>query len=89
MPLLAGLSRKRLIGELTDASTPAERVHGSVAAAVLAADRGARILRVHDVAATRQALAVQHAVAEAARTLPPLAAASSASAPTIRWPDED
>ena len=87
VPLLAGLSRKRLIGELTGAAPPAARVYGSVAAAVLAADRGARILRVHDVAATRQALAVQHAVADAARALPPVAA--TAAPPSIRWPDDD
>ncbi len=58
VPLLAGLSRKGMIGALTGRDEPARRVHGSVAAALLAAQRGAVILRVHDVAATRGALAV-------------------------------
>jgi len=57
-PLLAGLSRKRTIGELTGVEEPADRVCGSVAAHLAAALRGARILRVHDVAAHREALAV-------------------------------
>jgi len=59
--LLAGLSRKTMIGRLTGRE-PADRVHGSVAAALLAAQNGADILRVHDVAATRDALAVWTAV---------------------------
>ncbi|MFX5092921.1 dihydropteroate synthase, partial [Acinetobacter baumannii] len=62
VPVLAGLSRKRTIGELTGRTTPAERVHGSVAAALIAAQRGARLLRVHDVAATVDALKVWDAV---------------------------
>ncbi len=57
-PLLAGLSRKRTIGELTGVEAPDRRVCGSVAAHLAAALRGARILRVHDVAAHREALAV-------------------------------
>jgi dihydropteroate synthase len=61
LPLLAGLSRKSMIGALT--GQPAqERVHGSVAAALIAAQNGARILRVHDVAATVDALKVLAAV---------------------------
>jgi len=56
-PVLIGVSRKRVIGTLTGRSI-AERTPGSVTAAVLAAQRGARIVRVHDVAATRDALAV-------------------------------
>jgi dihydropteroate synthase len=63
-PVLAGLSRKRMIGALTGRDA-GERQAGSVAAAVLAAERGARILRVHDVAATVDALAVAQAVLEA------------------------
>lgn len=60
-PVLAGLSRKSLLGRIT--GQPVEsRVFASVAAALLAAQRGARILRVHDVAATRDALLVQRAV---------------------------
>lgn len=60
-PLLVGLSRKSMLGHVTGRAVDA-RVHASVAAAVLAAERGARILRVHDVAATRDALAVWQAL---------------------------
>jgi len=61
-PILAGLSRKRMIGALTGREHVGERIHGSVAAALLAVQRGAAIVRVHDVAATRDALAVWQAV---------------------------
>ena len=61
-PLLVGTSRKAFIGRLTGVDVPAQRVAGSLASAVLAARDGARILRVHDVAATVEALAVQAAV---------------------------
>lgn len=57
-PVLIGASRKRFIGELTGVAAPAERVAGSLGAALAAAARGAALLRVHDVAATRQALDV-------------------------------
>jgi len=58
-PVLAGLSRKSTLGWIT--GRPADgRMPASIAAALLAAQRGARILRVHDVAATRDALAVLH-----------------------------
>lgn len=57
LPLLAGLSRKSMLGTLTGRSVEA-RLPASLAAAVLAAEQGARVLRVHDVAATRDALAV-------------------------------
>jgi dihydropteroate synthase len=57
LALLAGLSRKSSIGALTGRG-PDERMAGSVAAALIAAQNGATILRVHDVAATRDALAV-------------------------------
>lgn len=56
-PLLAGWSRKRTVGMLTGRPV-GERMAGSVAAALLAVDRGARIVRVHDVAATADALRV-------------------------------
>ena len=60
-PVLAGLSRKSTLGRLT--GRPAgERMVASVTAALLAAQRGATILRVHDVQATRDALAVWRAV---------------------------
>jgi len=62
VPVLAGLSRKRSLGTLTGREVPSERVHASVAAHLIAAQRGARILRVHDVAATVDALNVWNAV---------------------------
>ncbi|SBV36339.1 7,8-dihydropteroate synthase [uncultured Stenotrophomonas sp.] len=82
VPLLAGLSRKRSIGEVTGRAVAGERVAGSVAAHLLAVQRGAKIVRVHDVAATVDALKV-------------LAALDAVPAPRIdkpampRWPDED
>jgi dihydropteroate synthase len=57
-PVLFGASRKRFIGELSGVGRAEDRVAGSVAAAIAAAQRGAAILRVHDVAETVQALAV-------------------------------
>jgi dihydropteroate synthase len=57
-PVLVGASRKRLIGELTGVSAPAERVIGSAVVHAFAVHRGARIIRTHDVAATREAVAV-------------------------------
>lgn len=61
IPLLAGLSRKSMLGALT--GRPAgERIHASVAAALLAVQRGAALVRVHDVAATRDALILLNAV---------------------------
>lgn len=56
-PLLVGVSRKSMLGALTGCEV-AQRMPASIAAAVLAVQRGAGILRVHDVAATRDALAV-------------------------------
>lgn len=61
LPLLAGISRKSMLGAITGRSVE-HRLSASVAAALLAAQRGARILRVHDVAETRDALAVWRAV---------------------------
>jgi dihydropteroate synthase len=60
-PLLVGLSRKASLGEMTGRPVD-ERLAASVTAAVLAVQGGARIVRVHDVAATRDALAVWEAV---------------------------
>lgn len=60
--LLLGASRKSFIGTLTGAIDPQERVPGSLAAALAGAMQGAQILRVHDVAETRQALTVWEAV---------------------------
>ena len=81
VPVLAGLSRKKTIGDLTGREAPRERIHGSVAAALIAAQRGARLLRVHDVAATVDALKVWDAVAAV-----PMPRVSTK--PEIRWPDE-
>ncbi|CWP06515.1 TPA: dihydropteroate synthase [Neisseria meningitidis] len=61
-PLLIGVSRKRMIGELTGEADAAERVHGSVAAALASVARGAQIVRVHDVKATADALKVWEAL---------------------------
>lgn len=61
LPVLAGLSRKSTVGAIT--GKPVEqRVAGSVAAALAAVSRGAKIVRVHDVAETVDALKVWHAV---------------------------
>lgn len=80
----AGLSRKSMIGELTGRELPIERVAGSAAAALVAVQRGARLVRVHDVAATVDVLAVWqgvHAGDEAPRRDPkPM---------QPRWPDDD
>lgn len=62
VPVLAGLSRKSMIGALLGGVPVGERLHGSVAAAVLAVERGAAIVRVHDVGPTVQALRVLAAV---------------------------
>lgn len=83
VPVLAGISRKRTIGEITGRADPRERVHGSVAAHLIAAQNGAKLLRVHDVAATVDALKVLHAVTSV--QLP----RRRESASTARWADED
>jgi len=82
VPMLAGLSRKRSLGELTGRQLPAERVAASVAAHLIAVQRGACIVRVHDVAATVDALKVWQAV----EAVP---AVRVDAKPTLRWPDED
>jgi len=66
-PVLAGMSRKSMLGALVNRPAP-ERVAASVAAAVCAAERGAAIIRVHDVAQTVDALKVWAAVRDAARS---------------------
>lgn len=60
-PILAGLSRKSMLGEILDKEVE-ERTFGSVAAALLAITRGASIVRVHDVAETSDALKIYDAV---------------------------
>ena len=69
-PILVGASRKSFIAEIARAlagvggarPAPGERLGGSIAAAIAAMEAGARALRVHDVGATRQALAVHAAI---------------------------
>jgi dihydropteroate synthase len=60
-PLLVGLSRKSVLGQLTGNDVDA-RLHASLAAAVISAMKGARIVRVHDVKATVDALRIVTAV---------------------------
>ena len=66
-PVLVGASRKRFIGRITGVEEARERVFGTVAANVLAYERGATLFRVHDVRANREALAVALAVRYGAR----------------------
>ena len=61
-PLLVGVSRKRVIGDMIGAQNPADRLYGSVAAAALVAYKGAGLLRVHDVKETVDALYVSEAI---------------------------
>ena len=65
-PVLAGLSRKRMIGDLTGRPVTA-RVAGSVAAALLAVQNGASLVRAHDVKETVDALKVWHAAKDAGK----------------------
>lgn len=80
----AGLSRKGMIGTLTGRSNPSERAAGSVAAALIAVQRGARMVRVHDVAATVDALAVW----EGLRAVDSIPRRNDQPA-MPRWPDDD
>ena len=83
VPVLAGLSRKRTIGEIVGRNDPRERAAGSVAAHLVAAQRGAKLLRVHDVAATVDALKVWNAIASQAMP-------RAKSAPSMpKWPDDE
>jgi dihydropteroate synthase len=78
-----GVSRKSMIGQLTGRDDPRERVFGSVAAALVAVQRGAVLVRVHDVAATVDALAVWQAVSAGDTAMRP-------AAPSMpRWPDDE
>jgi dihydropteroate synthase len=83
-PVVAGLSRKATIGTLTGRADHAERAAGSAAAALIAVQNGAAIVRVHDVAITRDALAVWQAVAAGARP-----AAKSARSGRRPFDDDD
>ncbi len=62
LPLLVGISRKSMIGTILDDAMVDERLYGSLAAAVLALEKGAAIIRVHDVKPTVDALKVVDAV---------------------------
>lgn len=78
-----GLSRKSMIGTLTGRKEPADRAAGSVAAALIAVQRGARMVRVHDVAATVDALKVWHAVQSGDKP-------ERRDTPNVpRWPDDE
>lgn len=68
-PVLVGMSRKSMLGKLTGREKPHERVAASVAAHLLAVQRGAAVLRVHDVAETVDALKVLRAVARTAESI--------------------
>jgi dihydropteroate synthase len=78
-----GLSRKSMIGTITGHANPADRAAGSVAAALIAVQRGARMVRVHDVAATVDALKVWYAVQSGDKP----ERKDVPKAP--RWPDDD
>jgi len=67
VPVLAGLSRKSMLGTLTGRQQPDQRLAASLAAAMLAAQSGAAVIRVHDVAETVDVLRVQAAVTDAGR----------------------
>jgi dihydropteroate synthase len=61
VPVLLGASRKKLIGQLCNVDNPADRVPGSLAAVLSSLAQGVQIVRVHDVAATHQAIAIWRA----------------------------
>lgn len=81
-PVMVGLSRKATIGALTGRERAADRAAGSAAAALIAVQKGALIVRVHDVAITRDALAVWHAVGNSAKPR------SSNPSKTRLWDDD-
>jgi dihydropteroate synthase len=83
VPVLAGLSRKSMIGTLTGRDVN-DRVYGSVAAALIAAQNGAKILRVHDVAATADALKIWNAVSKQSKPV-----LKSNKPVGIVWPEDD
>jgi dihydropteroate synthase len=68
VPVLLGASRKKLIGQICNVEVAKERVPGSIAAALSAIAQGVQIVRVHDVAATRQAVGVWQAVQRGTET---------------------
>ncbi len=68
VPVLLGASRKKLIGQLCNVDDPKDRVYGSIAAALSSIAQGVQIIRVHDVAATRQAICVWQAASLGSET---------------------
>lgn len=83
-PVMAGLSRKSMIATLTGRKEPADRAAGSAAAALIAVQRGAAIVRVHDVAVTRDAVVVWRALAQGDAA----PKRSTTSKPASPWDDD-
>ena len=82
VPVLAGLSRKAFIGTLTGRDVN-DRIYGSVATALVAAQNGAKIIRVHDVAATVDALKIWNAISKQSKPV------LKSNTPTgIAWPED-
>jgi len=67
-PILFGASRKRMIGALDNEAAVDQRLGGSVALHLLAATQGTQLLRVHDIAETRQALRLWRGLRDSALT---------------------
>lgn len=65
-PVLVGVSRKRFISEIIGATSPADRLSGTIGANVAALERGARLFRVHDVQEARESLDVAWAIRQSA-----------------------
>lgn len=61
-PVVVGVSRKSFLGRITGRTDPADRLHATAAAVAMAVARGARVLRVHDVCAMKDVVAVTHAI---------------------------
>lgn len=83
-PVMVGLSRKGMIGTLTGRELTDQRAAGSAAAAMIAVQRGALIVRVHDVSVTRDALLVWSAVAAGDRRQ----TARKPASPASLWDDD-
>ena len=83
VPVLAGVSRKSMLGQVTGRPMEQRRA-GSVAAALIAVQNGAAIVRVHEVAATLDALKIWNAVAAQ-----PAAASKPGKPAMLKWPDDD
>lgn len=83
-PVMVGLSRKGMIGTLTGRENADQRAAGSAAAALIAVQRGALIVRVHDVAQTCDALLVWNAVSSGDRKPP----TRKSTAPASLWDDD-